>query len=149
MGRQTTRFFRVPALLLDSSRPLCSFFVPSSNYDLAGALHEFLAALGATLGAGNATDHRPSLHRSPIQTRRNPVHHSSKDCQQSWRNVLDLALAHRDSQRGCCSFPEGGLAMLYLLGQEGHPPSGLTEEVEEKDYFDTIMDEQFNPKIGD
>src|SRR2546421_12047447 len=69
------RFFGVPALLLDSSRPLCSFFVPSSNYDLAGALHGFLAALGATLGAGNATDHRPSLHRSPIQTRRNPVHH--------------------------------------------------------------------------
>jgi hypothetical protein len=86
MGRQTTRssrvfgvfFFRVPALLLDSSRPLCSFFVPSSNYDLAGALHRFSAASGATLGAGNTTDHRPSLHRSPIQTRRNPVHHSSK-----------------------------------------------------------------------
>jgi len=49
--------------------PFVLFFVPSSNYDLAGALHGFLAALGATLGAGNATDHRPSLHRSPIQTR--------------------------------------------------------------------------------
>ena len=105
MGRQTTRssrvfwrFFRVPALLRDSSRPLCSFFVPSSNYDLAGALHGFLAALGATLGAGNATDHRPSLHRSPIQTRRNPAHHSS-NVQQMAYDLLAIPAMSSEVER--------------------------------------------------
>ena len=36
-------------------------------------------------------------------------------------SVVSELVTHRKT---CYSFPEGGLAMLYLLGQEGHLPSG-------------------------